>query len=510
MEYQVAHALRENGHEIHLIGVRDDLGELIRRITEWKPELVFNCCEGFGGDDNLEYVVPSMLEALGVCYVGSPPLGLLVSRNKAMSKKVLAYHGIQVPGFVTCHPGEARPTPATSASRSSSSRCSPTPRGDLPGVGGPGRRRPRRAGRVRSRAVPPARHRRGVRGGAGALREPHRQRRQARDPADHGDGVRQGEEPPRGADRHQVRQVGRGLPGAAGNPEPVCPPRGGADPREDRAHLPHRLPRAVAAGLRPLRRATRARRPGVVARGQRQSLHQLRTRHGRVGREGRAGLHRADPAAGRDGPRATRPHAGWPLSQPGSALSAVTRSSNTGTTAPTAIAPSAGATDSESPAPSVTTAAGWSRTSSPGAPGAGPTSTRRASPARSRSRPRGASGWTPAATGAVAAASVSDGALSLVRRAAAMERGQHVRGRLPPLRPRRGRLDGRLPLVRQRRHRAGPHPARPHPLAPAAAGLPDQALGLSGAAPARRVGRGPEVSQDRRDRAALRRRPPAG
>ena len=28
-----------------------DLGELIRRITEWKPELVFNCCEGFGGDD---------------------------------------------------------------------------------------------------------------------------------------------------------------------------------------------------------------------------------------------------------------------------------------------------------------------------------------------------------------------------------------------------------------------------------------------------------------------------
>ena len=25
MEYQVAHALRENGHEIHLIGIRGDL-----------------------------------------------------------------------------------------------------------------------------------------------------------------------------------------------------------------------------------------------------------------------------------------------------------------------------------------------------------------------------------------------------------------------------------------------------------------------------------------------------
>jgi D-alanine-D-alanine ligase len=109
MEYQVAHALRENGHEIHLIGMRGDLGELIRRITEWRPELVFNCCEGFGGDDNLEYVVPSMLEALGVCYVGSPPMGLMVSRNKGLSKKVLAHHGIKVPGFITCYPGEAPP-----------------------------------------------------------------------------------------------------------------------------------------------------------------------------------------------------------------------------------------------------------------------------------------------------------------------------------------------------------------------------------------------------------------
>lgn len=109
MEYQVAHALRENGHEIHLIGLRGDLGELIRRIQDWKPELVFNCCEGFGGDDNLEYVVPSMLEALEVCYVGSPPLGLMVSRNKALSKKVLQHHGIKVPGFITCYPGEAPP-----------------------------------------------------------------------------------------------------------------------------------------------------------------------------------------------------------------------------------------------------------------------------------------------------------------------------------------------------------------------------------------------------------------
>ena len=34
---------------------------------------------------------------------------LMVSRNKGLSKKVLAHHGIKVPGFITCHPEEAPP-----------------------------------------------------------------------------------------------------------------------------------------------------------------------------------------------------------------------------------------------------------------------------------------------------------------------------------------------------------------------------------------------------------------
>lgn len=107
VEYQVADALRQNGHEINLVGLRTDLGELVRRMTEWKPDLVFNCAEGFGGNDQLEYVIPSLLQALEIPCVGSQPLGLIVSRNKAMSKKVLAHHGILVPQFFTCPPGEA-------------------------------------------------------------------------------------------------------------------------------------------------------------------------------------------------------------------------------------------------------------------------------------------------------------------------------------------------------------------------------------------------------------------
>ena len=106
MEYQIADALRARGHEVTLVGVRNDLQYLVSALDEIRPDLVFNGVEAFHGNAGLEYMIPGMLEAEGYRYTGSPPLALLVSRNKAMSKKVLAYHGIRVPGFVTYRPGE--------------------------------------------------------------------------------------------------------------------------------------------------------------------------------------------------------------------------------------------------------------------------------------------------------------------------------------------------------------------------------------------------------------------
>ncbi len=101
MEYQIAHALQERGHEIRLLGVRDDLEYLVRHLNEWKPDLVFNGAEAYRGDESLEYLLPGLFEAEGFRYTGAPPLALQVTRNKAISKKVLAYFGIQVPGFVS-------------------------------------------------------------------------------------------------------------------------------------------------------------------------------------------------------------------------------------------------------------------------------------------------------------------------------------------------------------------------------------------------------------------------
>jgi D-alanine-D-alanine ligase len=106
MEYQVADALRRKGHEVFLLGVSDDLQYLVQSLAELKPDLVFNAAEAFHGNPSLEYLVPGVLEAEGYRYTGAPPQALLVSRNKAMSKKVLAYHDIRTPRFATWRPGE--------------------------------------------------------------------------------------------------------------------------------------------------------------------------------------------------------------------------------------------------------------------------------------------------------------------------------------------------------------------------------------------------------------------
>ena len=100
-EYEIAGALTHNGHDVRLVGVGPDVRPLLDELAAYEPDLVFNCTEGFGNKPALDYLIPALLEAEGYPYTGSPPLALLTTRNKAISKEVLAYFGIQVPGFAT-------------------------------------------------------------------------------------------------------------------------------------------------------------------------------------------------------------------------------------------------------------------------------------------------------------------------------------------------------------------------------------------------------------------------
>jgi D-alanine-D-alanine ligase len=106
MHYQVANSLRKNGHDVLLFGIKDDPHAMSAKLGEWKPDLVFNATEAFLDNSNLDYLVPALLEAEGYRYTGAPPLALLVTRNKSMSKKILAFHDIKVPSFKSFRTGE--------------------------------------------------------------------------------------------------------------------------------------------------------------------------------------------------------------------------------------------------------------------------------------------------------------------------------------------------------------------------------------------------------------------
>jgi len=99
-EYDVKQALLALGHEVQVIGVYDDLGPIRKTVEEWKPHIAFNLLEDFAGISAFDYYVVSFLETLRLPYTGCNPRGLLLARDKALSKKLLSYHHINVPGFI--------------------------------------------------------------------------------------------------------------------------------------------------------------------------------------------------------------------------------------------------------------------------------------------------------------------------------------------------------------------------------------------------------------------------
>jgi D-alanine-D-alanine ligase len=98
-EFDVVSTLRELGHEVKPLGVADELGPIRAVIEEWKPDIVFNLLEEFLGRQDFDHHVVSFLELMQVPYTGCHPRGLMLARDKALSKKLLVYHHLAVPKF---------------------------------------------------------------------------------------------------------------------------------------------------------------------------------------------------------------------------------------------------------------------------------------------------------------------------------------------------------------------------------------------------------------------------
>lgn len=98
-EYDVRAALQNLGHQVRMVAVDDEIAPVRRTIEEWNPHIAFNLLEAFGENAAHDYYVVSYLDMIKMPYTGCNPRGLVLSRDKALSKKLLAYHRIKVPRF---------------------------------------------------------------------------------------------------------------------------------------------------------------------------------------------------------------------------------------------------------------------------------------------------------------------------------------------------------------------------------------------------------------------------
>jgi D-alanine-D-alanine ligase len=99
-EYDVIKTLKEDlEHEVHVLGVKDDLAGIRQANDEFKPHIAFNLMEAFHEVGTFDQNVVSYLELLRLPYTGCNPRGMLLARDKALSKKLLHYHRVLAPEF---------------------------------------------------------------------------------------------------------------------------------------------------------------------------------------------------------------------------------------------------------------------------------------------------------------------------------------------------------------------------------------------------------------------------
>jgi D-alanine-D-alanine ligase len=99
-EYDVITHLKAAGHDVLPLGLSDSLSELRRGIIDWKPDIVFNLLEEFDGIGTYDQHVVAFLELMRQPYTGCNPRGMLLSRDKVLSKQLLSYHRIPTPQFM--------------------------------------------------------------------------------------------------------------------------------------------------------------------------------------------------------------------------------------------------------------------------------------------------------------------------------------------------------------------------------------------------------------------------
>src|SRR5499425_130653 len=101
---EIFEALVKLGHEPHY-QVLDGRDQSLSGLWKCECDLFFNLTESYAGDDTKDMNIAAYLDLLGRKYTGTGPHGLYLAQDKAIAKKMFAFHGIRTPYFATSYRG---------------------------------------------------------------------------------------------------------------------------------------------------------------------------------------------------------------------------------------------------------------------------------------------------------------------------------------------------------------------------------------------------------------------
>jgi D-alanine-D-alanine ligase len=101
---EIFEALQKLGHEPSYFEL-DGRPQSLHGLAKCDADLIFNLTESFNGDDTKEMNVVAYLDLLGLRFTGAGPHSIFMSQDKAIAKKIFAFHGIKTPFFATSYRG---------------------------------------------------------------------------------------------------------------------------------------------------------------------------------------------------------------------------------------------------------------------------------------------------------------------------------------------------------------------------------------------------------------------
>ena len=102
---EIFEALEKLGDE-PFYQVVDGKNGTLTALARMEADLVFNLTESYAGDDTKDMNMAAYLDLLGASYTGAGPHSLYLAQDKALAKKIFAFHGIKTPYFATSYRGK--------------------------------------------------------------------------------------------------------------------------------------------------------------------------------------------------------------------------------------------------------------------------------------------------------------------------------------------------------------------------------------------------------------------